>query len=86
MVRVGGIIVGAEGDGEDIAAAFVHALEEFRLLSALFPVGFHVDQAAILKAEAGNVDGIGVGMFGEAAAAGDVATGEAAIGFDPGEG
>ena len=85
MVLVGRVIVGAERDGEDIAAAVMDAFQEFGFRSALFPMGFYVDQATVFEAETGNVDGIGMGVLGETAAAGDIAAGEAPIGLDPGK-
>ena len=85
MVGMGRVIVRPERDRENPAGALVDALQEFAFLAAIGPMGFDIDQAAILEAQARDIDGIGGGVFGFAPRAGDVAAGKAAIGFDPGD-
>ena len=85
MVGMGGVVVRPEGDRENPAGALVDAFQELSFRSAIAPMRFHIDQAAVLETKAGDVDGVRPGMFGLAARAGNVAAGEAAIGLDPGD-
>ena len=60
-----GVVIGAEHRVESGTGGGADAAQKARVASVTVPAVQHADPPAVLQDEGGNVDSVGIGMFGQ---------------------